>query len=100
MTLEADHEVTDERGYPLTRLTSIVVALAKNAELHSSSNLTVPPEECADVRVSLGKSIDNVRSSLALMGKTIVKEFGRNAESEEYRLLTRHSRIMKAEFDE
>jgi hypothetical protein len=100
MTSEADHEVTDDGGYPLARSTSTIVASAKDAESHSSSDLTVPPEECADVMVPLGKNADNFRSSLVRILKAIVEAFGRNAESGEYYLLTRNSRIIREEFDE
>jgi hypothetical protein len=99
MTPEANREVTDERSYPLTRLTPTAVASAKDAE-SDSSDLTVPPEECADVMVPLGKNADNFGSSLVRILKGIVEAFGRNAESGEYYLLTRNSRIIKEEFDE
>jgi len=98
MSSESNREITDERSYPLTRLTSTVVAFVKDA--CSSSDLTVSPEECADVMVPLGKSADTLRSALARMVKAIVKEFGRNAESGEYYFLTRHSRAIKHEFEE
>ena len=98
MTSEADHEVTDERSYPPTRLTSMIFASAKNADSHSSSDLTVPPEECADVMVPLGKNADNLRSSLVRILQAIVEAFGRNAD--EYYLLTRNSRVIREQFDE
>jgi hypothetical protein len=65
-----------------------------------ADHLTVPPEERADVMVPLGKNAGNLRSSLVRILKAIVEEFGRNAENDEYYLLTRHSRIIKEEFDE
>lgn len=73
MTSEADHELTEERSYPLTKLTSTIVALAKNAESHSS-RVTVPTEESAD----------DLQSSLTRIVKAIVRAFGRSADSYEY----------------
>jgi hypothetical protein len=65
-----------------------------------ADHLTVPPEECADVMVPLGKNADNLRSSLVRILKAIVEAFGRNAESDEYYLLTRNSRMIRQQFDE
>ena len=95
MISEVDHEVTEQRNYPLTRLTSLassgywLIALAKNAEPHSS-DAAIPSE----------KRSDKLRSSLTRILKAIVEEFGRNAESGEYYFLTRHSRAIKHEFEE
>ena len=88
MTSEADHEVTEERSYPLTRLTSTVGALAKDSEPHSS-----------DVTEPAVKSSDNLWSSLTRILKAIVEAFGRNA-SNEYCFLTRYNGIIRDEFEE
>jgi hypothetical protein len=72
MTSEADHEVTEERSYPLTRLTS-TVALAKDSEPHSS-----------DETEATEKSSNNLRSSLIRILKAIVETFGRSVESYGY----------------
>ncbi|MGP8068876.1 MAG: hypothetical protein ACLP5V_03185 [Candidatus Bathyarchaeia archaeon] len=88
MTSEADHEVAEERSYPLTRLTSTVVALAKDSELH-----------CSDVAIPADKSSDNLRASLTRILKTIVEAFGRSA-SNEYYFLTDYSEATKDRSEE
>ena len=65
-----------------------------------ADDLTVPPEECADVMVPVGKNAGNLRSSLVRILKAIVEAFGRDAASGEYYMLSRNSRIIKEQFDE
>jgi hypothetical protein len=99
MTSESDHEAIEERNYPLTRLTSTIASFAKNTESHSS-DVKVPPEECADVMVPQGKSTDNPRSSLAGILKAIVEAFGRSADSSQYYFRTRYSDATQDEPEE
>jgi len=70
MTPEVDHEVTEERSYPPSRLMSTIVAHAKDSEPHPS-DVTEPAE----------KSSDNLRSSLIRVLKAIAEAFGRGVDS-------------------
>jgi hypothetical protein len=65
MPSEVDHEFTEDRSYPLTRLTPTVAALAKDSESPSS-----------DVTISAEESPDNFRSSLNRILKAILEAFG------------------------
>jgi hypothetical protein len=96
MTFEVYHEVTEERRFPLIRLTSAIVALAKNAESHSS-----------DATVPTGKGSDKLRSSLTRSVKAFVEAFGRSADPSLdfcplpiYYSLTRYPETRRAVFQE